>query len=145
MLRPPWQEPMRSFTDDFCAPADGLALEVSVIVPARDEAALLPGCLASLAGLEPFGGALELIVSDNGSSDGTPEIAREMGAIVLRTPARTIAAARNAGARAARGRVLAFVDADCTVDPAWLSNALPHFDSPRVVAVGSYPLAPPGS
>ena len=117
-------------------------VEVSVIVPARNEERLLAGCLRSLSCLDPFDGRLEVIVVDNDSSDRTPEIARSMGATVLKTRARTIAAVRNEGARIARGRLLAFLDADCTVDTAWLRNAARRFNAPRVVAVGSYPRGP---
>jgi glycosyltransferase involved in cell wall biosynthesis len=117
-------------------------VDVSVIVPARNEERLLGQCLRSLSRLEPFGGSLEVIVVDNGSIDRTREIAREWGARVLETSATTIAAVRNHGARAARGRVLAFLDADCTVAPTWLTRALSQLSSPRVVAVGSYALVP---
>lgn len=126
-------------TDEVRATAEIFA---SVIVPARDEERLLSGCLESLARLEPFGGRPEVIVVDHCSTDRTAAIARGLGAIVLETAAPTIAAVRNHGARAARGHFLAFLDADCRVDPAWLNTALPHFQSPHVVAVGVHACAP---
>src|SRR5439155_21651863 len=57
----------------------------------------------------------ELIVVDDGSTDRTVEMARSLGATVVSVNLRKISGARNAGARAARGEVLIFVDADTLV------------------------------
>jgi glycosyltransferase involved in cell wall biosynthesis len=61
--------------------------------------------------------AIEVIVADNVSTDGTAAIAAARGCRVARVEKRVIAAVRNAGARAARGELLAFVDADTQVHP----------------------------
>jgi glycosyltransferase involved in cell wall biosynthesis len=65
------------------------------------------------------GGAerVEVIVADNGSTDSTAKIARERGCRVVPVQKRCIAAARNGGASAARGQVLAFCDADFRIHP----------------------------
>ncbi|MGE5175962.1 MAG: glycosyltransferase family 2 protein, partial [Hyphomicrobiales bacterium] len=54
---------------------------VSVVIPAYNEAALLPACLDSLAA-QDYAGAIEVIVVDNASDDATPAIAAARGVIV---------------------------------------------------------------
>ncbi len=94
------------------AAVPGSAL-VSVIVPCRNGAATLPALLASIAAQAvPPGYALETIVADNGSTDGSRDLAQRGGAVVVDEPRRGASAARNAGARRARGDTLVFLDAD---------------------------------
>jgi glycosyltransferase involved in cell wall biosynthesis len=85
---------------------------VSVVIPAYNAAAFLEDALASVAAqdYEP----LEAIVVDDGSSDGTSEVARSFQPPVtlIAQPHAGIGAARNAGVAAARGEFLAFLDAD---------------------------------
>jgi glycosyltransferase involved in cell wall biosynthesis len=96
------------------------APSVSVIVPALDAAATLGRTLACLA--EQRGApAHEVIVVDDGSRDGTAELAERAGARVLRERGLGPGAARNRGAAVARGGVLAFTDADCFPAPGWLA------------------------
>ncbi|MFN7953657.1 MAG: glycosyltransferase [bacterium] len=88
----------------------------SVIVPVLDGGAPFAHCLAALAA-SSFQDR-ELIVVDDGSRDGSAELARRHGARVLATAGRCgPAAARNLGARVARGTYLFFVDADCEIAP----------------------------
>jgi glycosyltransferase involved in cell wall biosynthesis len=98
---------------------------ISFVVPAYNEEQLLGRTLGSLTvaarGLEqPF----EVIVADDASTDRTAAIARELGAVVVAVNHRQIAATRNAGARAARGDLLIFVDADTVVDEAVVRAAV---------------------
>jgi len=92
-----------------------------VVVPAYNEAALLPRLVATLqaAAVRAPGGAesVELIVADNSSTDATAELARQRGCRVVTVAKRAIGAARNGGAQSARGEVLCFVDADMQVHP----------------------------
>ena len=89
-----------------------MRLKLSVVVPAFNEEKVLPRSLAAIrAALAPFEDA-ELIVCDNNSTDRTAAIAREAGAQVVFERINQISRARNAGARAARGDWLLFVDAD---------------------------------
>jgi glycosyltransferase involved in cell wall biosynthesis len=98
---------------------------LSIIVPAYNEEAFLAATLKALhAAAAGVGGDYEMIVVDDGSTDRTAEIARELGARVVAVHVRQIAAARNAGARAAGGEVLVFVDADTIVPPAVLAQAV---------------------
>jgi glycosyltransferase involved in cell wall biosynthesis len=102
-------------------PNHAAAPRFSVVVPAYNEAAYLPRLLDSVdRAREVYGGgpaAIEVIVADDGSTDATGAIARDRGCRVVQVAARLIARARNAGARAATGEVLAFVDADSEIHP----------------------------
>ncbi len=96
---------------------------VSYIIPARNEAAYIARAVESILAQQPAAPS-EVIVVDNGSTDGTGEIARAAGARVLASPATTAAGARNDGARAAAGDVLCFIDGDCVVAPDHLATVL---------------------
>jgi glycosyltransferase involved in cell wall biosynthesis len=89
---------------------------ISIVIPAYNEELLLG---AAIVALRDAGGALqepfEIIVADDGSTDRTAEVARAHGAIVVSATRRHIGATRNAGARAASGDLLVFVDADTIV------------------------------
>ncbi len=85
----------------------------SVIVPTWNEGSYLPALLESLrAQTVPL---YEVIVADSGSSDGTPDLARSAGAIVIEGDRRGPGEGRNRGARAATGDILLFIDADCVL------------------------------
>jgi len=101
---------------------------VSFVVPAHDEELLLPRTLRALREAATDV-SHEIVVADDASTDRTAALAEEAGARVVRIDARRIAAARNAGARAARGDVFVFVDADTVVPPATLAAALAAIDS----------------
>lgn len=84
---------------------------IEVILPALDEAEALPGVLAAMpAGFEP-------LVVDNGSVDGTAEVAARCGARVLLEPRRGFGSACYAGLAAARSDVVCFMDCDGSLDP----------------------------
>jgi hypothetical protein len=98
-----------------------LAIRLSVIVPAFNNARYLVQCLTALRDARPP--AAELIVVDDASTDDTPAVAAAAGASVL-TMSRNggPGAARNYGAQRARGEVLLFVDADVVVASGTLSR-----------------------
>lgn len=88
-------------------------MRLSIIIPAFNEEKLLPETLRRIrAATEPFSGDCELIVVDNESTDRTREIAESFGATVITETVKNIGAIRNTGARAAKGEVLVFFDAD---------------------------------
>jgi glycosyltransferase involved in cell wall biosynthesis len=84
---------------------------VDVILPVLDERAALPGVLAAFPeGFRP-------IVADNGSTDGSGDLARELGAAVVVEPRRGFGAACWAGLTAATAGVVCFMDCDGSLDP----------------------------
>jgi len=90
---------------------------ISFIVPAYNEERLLGATLLALhAAARSLDEPYELVVADDASTDRTAEVAEGSGARVVQIARRQIAAARNAGARAALGDRLVFVDADTIVD-----------------------------
>lgn len=106
---------------------------LSFIVPAHDEARLIAETLRALhAAASAIGVAYEIVVVDDASADGTGDIAVREGARVLRVECRHIAATRNAGAQAAAGETLVFVDADTLVDPVVLRAALQALETGAV-------------
>jgi glycosyltransferase involved in cell wall biosynthesis len=114
------------------------APRLSLIVPAHNEAGYLPSLLdtVDIARSRYAGGqeAVEVIVADNDSTDATAAIAREHGCRVVPVSKRVIAAARNAAAAAARGMVLAFVDADTRIHPGTFDAIEGALATGRVVA-----------
>ncbi len=111
---------------------------ISLVIPAYNEEALLPRLLDSVEAAQAewsgSGRALEIIVADNASTDATAEIASLRGCRVARVERRRIAAARNGGAAAATGEVLAFVDADSRIHPGTLVAVDRTMRNPRVIA-----------
>lgn len=115
---------------------------VSIIIPAFNEEKALPLCLGSLSSLDWPVTDREVILVDNGSTDRTCEIAGSFGARVIRDDTATVAGLRNLGAEQARGRILAFIDADCTAAPDWLKRSSVYFDTPGIIAWGGPPEVP---
>lgn len=107
-----------------------------MVVPAYDVEAYLAECLDSvLAQALPGDEELEVVVVDDGSSDGTGAIAdsyaaREPRVRVVHTGNRGLGAARNEGARHVRGQLLAFADSDDVVPPAAYATLLSQLDDP---------------
>jgi glycosyltransferase involved in cell wall biosynthesis len=98
---------------------------ISFIVPAYNEEAELSSTLAAIrtaasGAARPF----EIIVVDDASTDATPDIAEQAGARVVSINRRQIAAARNAGARAAQGEYLFFIDADTRINRTHVTDAM---------------------
>jgi glycosyltransferase involved in cell wall biosynthesis len=93
-------------------------VKVSVIIPALNEEAMLPRLLDSIKA-QDFDGC-EVIVADAKSKDRTREIALEYGCLVV--DGGLPAAGRNAGARAASGEFLFFLDADVILPPGFIRN-----------------------
>jgi glycosyltransferase involved in cell wall biosynthesis len=99
-------------------------MNVSVVVPVYNGAATLEACLRSLQEQSLARSEYEVLVVDDGSTDASAIIARRFGARVLQQPNAGAPAARNTGMLAARGRWIAFTDADCVVSRNWLTALL---------------------
>ncbi len=98
-------------------------ITLSIVIPTLNETGYLPHLLDALAAqTRP---ADEIIVADAGSTDGTAELARERGARVVRGGSPAVG--RNAGARAATGDLLFFLDADVLPPPDFLERAVQEF------------------
>ena len=91
--------------------------EVTLLMPCLNEAETLAGCIAAArVGLAAAGVEGEILIADNGSTDGSQEIAAKLGARVVPVPARGYGNALRAGMTAARGRYLIMGDADMSYD-----------------------------
>jgi 4,4'-diaponeurosporenoate glycosyltransferase len=115
---------------------------LSIIVPARDEASNLPGLLSSIRNQGRLD--VEIIVADDGSRDGTSEIARREGVIALAVPPKPPGwtgktwACWN-GANAASGELLIFLDADTRVEPSGLDKLVEtQLDTGGLVSLEPY-------
>ena len=93
----------------------------SIVVPALNEEKYLQVCLESLKN-QDFKGKYEIIVVDNGSTDGTVRVARELGAKVILCEKKGVAYARQAGAEASSGDIIIQADADTFYPVNWLSR-----------------------
>lgn len=114
-------------------------MKLSIVIPAYNEEKLLAACLrsaqaaASACGLADY----EIVVCDNNSTDATPSIAHQAGAKVVFEPVNRISRSRNAGAAAAAGDWLLFIDADSYLSAATLRAMLAAAASGRWVGGGS--------
>jgi cellulose synthase/poly-beta-1,6-N-acetylglucosamine synthase-like glycosyltransferase len=115
-------------------------LAATVIIPARDAAATIArAVLAVRDQVDGLGRAVEVVVVDDGSTDGTGDRAREAGARVLRTEGEGPARARNVGLAAATTPLIIFTDADCAPRPGFVAALLAPFADPAVGgAKGAY-------
>lgn len=120
-------------------------MDFTVIIPAKNEEKNIQACLQSISNIDYPADKYEVLLIDNGSTDRTVEIAESFGAIVSIQPELTISGLRNFGATFAKGKILAFLDADCTVDRDWLKAASLYLDNHEVVSFGSPAILPPNA
>ena len=96
---------------------DGTRTELSILMPCLNEAETLATCIRKAQqALEDLGVAGEIIVADNGSTDGSPEIAANLGARVIHVPEKGYGSALLGGIKAARGKYIIMGDADDSYD-----------------------------
>ena len=114
----------------------------SVIICTRNGRGRIGKCLEAVGNLTDD--VVETLVVDDGSSDGTADfVAEKFPAVrLLRLPPSGLSAARNAGAAASNGSILAFTDDDCEVDREWLTRLRRVFADGRFAAAGGPNLAP---
>lgn len=113
---------------------------ISAVVCARNAQTTLDECLRHLRGLDYP--ELEVLVVDDGSTDGTAGCALRHDVEVIRLEPSGLSRARTAGARAARGEIVAFIDSDAFPPPEWPYLLALGFDTPAVGGVGGPNLPP---
>lgn len=121
---------------------------ISVVIPVLNAARFLAPCLDSVVGaMDACAGArVELIIIDNGSTDGSWELLQGSWsalARVSRVPGVNVGAVRNRGAAEAKGSILSFIDADCVVPPDYFDQALQVLSRTGADATGSTYALPP--
>jgi mycofactocin system glycosyltransferase len=112
---------------------------VSIVVAVYNRAEEIGACIESLLDLDYPSSKCEIIVVDDGSTDGT-------AAVVSKYDVRLVglernvgqSAARNAGVVEAEGEIVAFVDSDCIAESGWLRELVPYFEDSRNALVGGY-------
>jgi GT2 family glycosyltransferase len=120
-------------------------VKITVVVLTWNGAAYVENCLASLLADEHHP---EVIVVDNGSTDGTPELVSEhfTGVQLIRNERNLgFAAGNNVGLGAATGDLLVLLNVDTRVHPGWLSALATAFEDPAVGVVGCKLLYPDGT
>jgi glycosyltransferase involved in cell wall biosynthesis len=114
------------------------ALEVSVVIPCLDEAGSIGACVrASRRALESAGYDGEVVVVDNGSEDGSGELAELAGARVIHEPERGYGNAYLAGLRSAEGEFIVMLDADMTYDASEIPRFVEELRSGGEMVIGN--------
>jgi glycosyltransferase involved in cell wall biosynthesis len=112
-------------------------IDISVIICTRNRAGVLGNSLQAIdtAAAEFSADLLEVILVDNGSTDGTPRVAAQWASqtkirhqIVVEAR-KGLSVARNTGVSRAQGRIIVFTDDDCVVSPTYFSEVKAHFDA----------------
>jgi glycosyltransferase involved in cell wall biosynthesis len=119
--------------------------KISIIIPCYNEEKYIFRCLESIAVLNYPRECLQVIVVDNESTDGSRVVASQFSVTVMSSGDKTIGGVRNTGATIATGEILAFVDADCTVEKEWVNAFVSYLYDQQcdVGIVGAYPEVPP--
>ena len=110
---------------------------VTVVIPARNEAAYIEACVRSVVAQNVDGG-LEVLVLDGRSSDATAELARAAGATVIENEQRGIPSAMNLGLAAARGEILLRFDAHAEMPGGYVEACVRALREERAVNVGGW-------
>ena len=119
-------------------PPDAVPLTVSVVMPCLNESETVAGCVAeALDALESAGLDGEVVVADNGSTDGSRELAERAGARVVPVAARGYGAALAGGFAAARGRYVVMGDADLSYDFGAVPDFVKALDAGADLVMGS--------
>jgi glycosyltransferase involved in cell wall biosynthesis len=110
---------------------------VSVVIPCLNEAATIEECVTrARTALETHQIPGEVVVADNGSGDGSPEIAERAGARVVHEPRRGYGSAYLAGFATARGDYIVMADADLTYDFAYIPTFVEHLQNGSDLVMG---------
>ena len=115
---------------------------VSVIVCTRNGASTLPECLSSIAQLD-YPDFETIVVDDGSTQDIAAIVEQHPGMRCVRQEPQGLSVARNTGAAASSGAILAYTDDDCVVESSWLIHLTRAFDRPEVAAAGGPNIPPP--
>ncbi len=125
---------------------DAMPPRVSIVIPVLNEGERIEKCLDSLLSLNYPKERLEIIIIDDGSTDGSTEVimrySKEHGMAYLRTERLGPSRARNLGVGNAGGEFIAFTDADCIVDGEWINELLKGFLDENTAGVGGSQKSP---
>lgn len=114
-----------------------LPLELTILMPCLNEAETVATCVRKARGfLERTGIAGEVLVADNGSTDGSPDLARAVGARVISIAQRGYGSALLGGITAARGRYVIMADADDSYDFARLDSFVESLRAGNTMVIG---------
>ena len=117
----------------------------SVIIPALNCVHEVEDCIAALRAQDYPANQFEIIVVENGSTDGTAERAAQLGVVLKRMPEKGRSRAQNAGLSVARGEIILTTDMGCIARPDWISNVVACFRDPTVGCVaGDITMLPTG-
>jgi glycosyltransferase involved in cell wall biosynthesis len=139
--KPSYEVVRRRFTGATPFPANRTWPRISVVVAAHNAARTLDDCLGSLTRLRYPD--YEVIVVDDGSTDGTGDIAAQYPFLTVTTDNQGVSAARNEGLRVATGSIVAYIDSDAKADPDWLSYIATTYLTSDVSGAGGPNLVPP--
>jgi len=124
---------MQDGTEPFETPE----LELTILMPCLNEAETVASCVRKARSfLERTGIAGEVLVADNGSTDGSPELARDAGARVVPIAAKGYGSALLGGLRAARGRFVIMGDADDSYDFSSLDGFVESLRAGHTMVIG---------
>ncbi|MDD5691785.1 MAG: glycosyltransferase [Candidatus Omnitrophica bacterium] len=117
-------------------------MDISIIIPAYNRKSKLKACLDSLSGQDYAKNSFEIIVIDDGSSDGTGDMLVELSKTnpnlkYFIQAHKGPAAARNLGIKHAQGRIIGFTDSDCLLDRGWVKGMVTaHRAEQHIAAIG---------
>lgn len=122
-------------------------MNISVIIPAYNAERTISSTIEAVQCQIDLRHQIEVIVVDDGSTDSTAEkLSKISGVKLIKQANRGPAAARNTGAKAAKGEILVFTDSDTVPHADWLQHLLePFIDSKIMATGGTYTIANPGS
>jgi len=107
-------------------------LKSTIIVAVHNGEEVIEECIRSLENQSCPREQYEIIVVDDGSTDGTLDVLKKHSVIVIAQSRQGPAAARNAGVAKAGGEILLFSDADCVADSKWVENMVTPFGNPEI-------------
>lgn len=114
-------------------------IKVSFIIPVYNCKEFLAGCIDSIKRISDYSrNEFEIILIDDGSTDGTSEVCDRLGDIVVHQKNSGVSTARNAGIKKANGDYVVFIDADDYIDPEKFAELLAKLDGSSAIDVAVY-------